>query len=69
LGEDIIQLFNPKTEFNKFYRFSPTLIHQSLKLVDPKKIKIPDIPDNEYTLMALIEPCIGSQKKSIKFKM
>jgi hypothetical protein len=45
------------------------LIHPSLKLIDSKKIKIPDLPDNEYTLMALIEPSIGTQKKSIKFKM
>jgi hypothetical protein len=44
-------------------------MHHSLKLVDPKRIKIPDLPDNEYTLMALIEPSIATQKRTIKFKM
>jgi len=51
------------------YRFSSTLLHSSLKLLDPKTIKMPNLPDNEYTLIALIEPCIGNKKRSIKLKM
>lgn len=28
-----------------------------------------DIPDNEYTLLSLIEPCLGNKKRTIKLKM
>lgn len=38
-------------------------------MTDPKSLKMPNLPDNEYTLLALIEPCIGSKKRSIKLKM
>ena len=30
---------------------------------------MPNLPDNEYTLVSLIEPCIGNKKRSIKLKM
>lgn len=69
LSEEVLSLLNPKADFGKFFRFSTTLAHPSLKLVDAKRVKMPDVPDNEHTLMVLVEPGIGQSKKSIKFKM
>ena len=28
-----------------------------------------NLPDNQYTLISLIEPCIGNKKRTIKLKM
>ena len=53
----------------KAFRFSSTLVHSALKVTDHKTIKMPNLPDNEYTLLALIEPSIGDKKRSIKLKM
>lgn len=69
LCEEVLALLNPKADFGKHFRFSSTLTHHSLKLVDPKRVKMPDLPENEHTLMVLVEPGIGQLKKSIKFKM
>lgn len=69
LCEEVLGLLNPKAEFAKFFRFSTTLAHPSIKVLDPKRVKMPDLPENEHTLMVLIQPGIGQSKKSIKLKM
>jgi hypothetical protein len=38
-------------------------------VTDSKNMMMPNLPDNEYTLLALIEPCIGNKKRTIKLKM
>ena len=45
------------------------MLHHDLKLVDQKKITMPNLPDNEFTLVSLIEPAIGNKKRTIKLKM
>ena len=45
------------------------MLHTSLKITDPKSLIMPNLPDNDYTLLALIEPYIGTKKRSIKLKM
>ena len=69
LNQEAIKLFNIKTNYSRSFRFSDTLLHSSLKIIDSKKIKIPDLPDNQHTLLALVEPSIGNKKNTIKFKM
>jgi hypothetical protein len=67
--EEIMQLFNPNTDYSRSFKFSTTLHHHQLKIGDTKKIKMLQIEENEYTLIALIEPSIGKSKRTIKFKM
>lgn len=38
-------------------------------MTDPKTIKMSNLQDNEFTLVSLIEPSIGSKKRTIKLKM
>jgi hypothetical protein len=67
--EEIMQLFNPNTDYSRSFKFSTTLHHHQLKIGDTKKIKMLQLEENEYTLIALIEPSIGKSKRTIKFKM
>ena len=62
-------MFNPYESTVKSYKFSMTFHHPDLKITDSKNMKMSNLPDNEYTLMALIEPCIGNKKKTIKLRM
>ena len=62
-------MFNPYESAMKSFKYSTTLLHHDLKLVDQKKITMPNLPDNEFTLVSLIEPAIGNKKRTIKLKM
>ena len=63
-------MFSPSSESSmKSYKFSNTLTHPDLKITDPKNLKMPNLSDNEYTLLSLIEPSIGNKKRTIKLKM
>ena len=62
-------MFNPYESVMKSFKYSTTMLHHDLKLVDQKKITMPNLPDNEFTLVSLIEPAIGNKKRTIKLKM
>ena len=61
-------MLNPEEESNKKFRFSNKLVHPSIKVIDQKQVKMPDMADNEFTLLALVEPAI-TRKASIKLRM
>lgn len=69
LEEEILEIFNPSESSTKNFKFSSSLLHSNLKYTDPKSIIMPNLPDNEYTLLSLIEPSLGNKKRSIKLKM
>jgi hypothetical protein len=62
-------MFNPFESSLKSFKFSTTMLHPELKITDPKNLKMANLTDNEYTLLALIEPSIGNKKRTIKLKM
>lgn len=62
-------MFNPYESAMKSFKYSASMLHHDLKLVDNKKITMPNLPDNDYTLISLIEPAIGNKKRTIKLKM
>lgn len=67
--EEVLEIFNPTESSTKSFKFSSSLLHSNLKYTDPKSIIMPNLPDNEYTLLSLIEPALGNKKRSIKLKM
>ncbi len=67
--EEVLEIFNPSESSTKSFKFSSTLLHSDLKLTDPKTLKMPNLTDNEHTLLSLIEPALGNKKRSIKLKM
>ena len=63
-------MFNPSLESSfKSYKFSSTMKHPDLVVTDHKNLNMPYLEDNQYTLVGLIEPCLGNKKRTIKLKM
>lgn len=52
--EEILELFNISEKSTKSFKFSSSLLHSDLKYTDPKSISMPDLPENEEILLALI---------------
>ena len=64
----MLSALNPDEESGRRFKFSTKLVHPSIKVVDGNQVKMPDLAENEFTLLALIEPCI-TRKASIRLRM